>query len=345
MPKLRQWAGCWLNERWRVEMMLRTPFIARALGMEWLDVCNRSERLLPDAVSGGRMCSWEFSSDLTVQRVFPDVGPRLLRHVLRRWPIDLDFGPSRVVDRDPRVSILIPIGGRERLPQFELALAAARGQRDVEFEVIVVEQADTPLLADSVPSDVRHVYQERAAGARFNKSAAVNCAARAARGDVLVLLDADYLIPVDFAAECARVLCTADAARPARFIFHLDPHSTSRAREARSLPTDLAIERIVSNNPTPIAVRAATYWSVGGHDETYLGWGGEDTEFIDRLRTQTFSEGGWMPVVHAWHPAAQQKSDGTRNRLHHEDRMHLDARSRIERLLSEQPLTHERTEA
>jgi len=93
-----------------------------------------------------------------------------------------------------------------------------------------------------------------------------------------------------------------------------------------------SLEKIVANTPMPVAVRRSTYWDIGGHDEGYVGWGGEDTEFLDRLRTRPMSEAGWMPVLHVWHAAAEKKSSGERNRAFHEARMSAPAEERIARL-------------
>jgi len=67
------------------------------------------------------------------------------------------------------------------------------------------------------------------------------------------------------------------------------------------------------NTPMPLAVRKRAYDAIGGHDESFVGWGGEDVEFLSRLRTLWCSEGGRVPIVHVWHPFAPQKANGHRN--------------------------------
>jgi hypothetical protein len=229
----------------------------------------------------------------------------------------------------PVVSILIPIGGSGRPMQFGLALAAARAQDGVACEVIVVEQSPTPVLAGTMPADVRYVHQVIDDPSRFNKSAALNRGAAEARGEALIVLDADYLLPARFAAECHRALGAVESMRPARLLFHLDEASTEAFAAHRDTSRVSGIEKVVANNPTPVAVRRSTYFEVGGHDEGYVGWGGEDTEFLDRLRTRPISEAGWMPVIHAWHAPAPKKADGDRNRAFHASRMAIPASERI----------------
>ena len=334
-PGLRGKLGCWWHERLPAEVVMAAPALARHAGRSWLDLRNRHERLRVDPLSGGRECLFPDSSKLTLSRVFPAAGERLLRHALRQWPIALDRDAKTPPKGTPAVSIIFPVGGRGRLGQFQLALAAARGQQGVDFEIVVVEQSPQAILAGEVPADVRYVHDAVPEDTRgFNKSRAFNVGARAARGEVLVLLDADYLVPAQFARECLRVLKEAEAARPARFIFYLDEASTAAAMSASSLAGPLSLEAVVANNPTPLAVRASVYRDIGGHDESYLGWGNEDTEFVDRLRTRRVAEGGWMPVVHAWHAAAPGKT-GERNREHHRLKMLSSAGERIEILRRE----------
>lgn len=326
---LRQRLGCWAHERWRAELVLRFPRVARALDLSWRDLRNRAERTCIDPRSGGVECLWRDSSVLTTTRVFPAVGGRLLRHVLREWPIDLEADVGAMVPDEPAVSILIPIGGASRLPQFELALSAARAQEGVSCEIIVVEQSRVPTLASGLPADVRYVHQFLDGAPAFNKSAALNQAAREAKGDNLIILDADYLLPTRFAAESCRVLRDVESVRPARLLFYLDEPSTVALSEHHDPFRITGLEKVVANNPTPIAVRRSTYWQIGGHDEGYVGWGGEDSEFLDRLRTLQICEAGWMPVVHAWHAPAPKKADGDRNREFHASRMAIPASTRI----------------
>lgn len=334
MSTLRERLGCWLHERWRAEIVLSLPWLAGAFGWSWMDLRNRRERLRVEPVVGGRECLWADSSRYVAARMFPALARRLLSHVLRQWPIA--FNRSRTVKwaEYPSVSILIPVGGTERMAQFELALWAARAQTGVSCEIVVVEQSLVSQLTGCLPDDVRLLHQQIDTTGGFNKSAALNFGARAARGEVLLIVDADYLIPTRFASECVRALRKVEGVRPARWIFYLDAASTA-SLHARTQWSDVrGLDAVVANNPTPIAIRRSTYWDIGGHDEAYVGWGGEDTEFLDRLRTRKISEGGWLPVVHAWHAPAPKKADGDRNAALHTLKMQMPVASRIRGLRS-----------
>jgi hypothetical protein len=100
------------------------------------------------------------------------------------------------------------------------------------------------------------------------------------------------------------------------------------------LDPTVTIDQVIANTPMPIAVRSDAYWSVGGHDETFFGWGGEDLEFLSRMRTRRFSDGGLLPVVHLWHPPAANKASGDRNRKVSDWINSIPAEQRIETLIA-----------
>ncbi|BAZ82385.1 galactosyltransferase-related protein [Sphaerospermopsis kisseleviana CS-549] len=314
MVTLKEQLGCWLNERWQTELVLRSPKLAQLLGLSWLDLCNRSEVLQPDLITGGRICQWQFSSQLTVSRVFPGLGLGILQHVLQLYPVKLNFESKSNLSNKPDCSILFVVGGIERFPQFELALASARAQVDVDYEIIVVEQSPEPLLRNKLPTDVRYFHQVNPQPEKgFNKSSALNKAAREAKSEKLIILDADFVVPINFVIECNQVLGKISSARLARLIFYVDSQSTEHIVNAQELVSGINVEKIVENTPTPLALHKSTYWDIGGHDQDFWGWGGEDTEFLDRLRTCKIAEGGWLPFIHLWHPSAPKKANGDRN--------------------------------
>jgi peptidoglycan/LPS O-acetylase OafA/YrhL len=329
---LRQALGCWLNERWRAELALRVPEL---VGSDWLDIRNRTERLRPDPISGGRSCLWDHSSALTVARVFPSFASRLLEHCLTRHPIRFERGERPMPSDAPDVSVLLAVGGVGRLQQFELVLASLRAQDHPDFEIVVVEQDSEPRLAERLPPDVRHCFTRGSADG-FNKSWALNVGAAVARGRKLVVHDADYLAPVDYLRSIDGVLERVDGTRPGRFLFYADEPTTRACMARGKFPGQVGLEEVVQNNPTPVALTKDAYARIGGHDESFVGWGGEDVEFLDRLRTLDVSEGGFLPILHLWHPPAPKKASGDRNLSLHRQRLAESPRTRIERLTAQQ---------
>lgn len=313
---LRQKLGCWAHERWRAELVMRFPAIARMFGLSWLALRNRGERLSMDERTGGRVCEWQFSSTLVLPRVFPEAGSRLMQHCLRQWPIELaPEGPASLVAGAPVVSVIIGVRGTGRLEQFRACLAAVRAQEGVSFEVIVVEQSWKSEFASLVPAGVRYVHQQATDPAMpFNRSWALNRGAREAAGRILLLHDADMLLPKTALREITRTIDGGlDALRLPRLLFYLDEPTSAEVQAQGRIPRDAGFERIIANNRTPIAVTRDCYLAIGGHDEAFFGWGAEDDEFMDRLRTRQVGEGAFLPIVHLWHPSAAASSVRSRN--------------------------------
>jgi len=244
------------------------------------------------------------------------------------------------LSKSASASVLVAIGGRERLPQFHLALAALRAQSYQALEVIVIEQGPYPSLQSALPADVRYKHDFVVDGTPFNKSRALNLAAALAQGEFFLIHDGDFVVPTDYVAEVVRSLGRASGVRPARFIFYLDHSSTDSAIQSRAIPPHGSIEYVTQNTPCPMGLRRSTYSEIGGHDESFLGWGGEDTEFLSRLRTHSVAEGGWLPVIHLWHPSAPKKINGDRNRAEQNALLSLPPQERIERLTA---ASHSRT--
>jgi hypothetical protein len=318
--KLRCRIGCWAHERLRTEFVLLTPQLAARFGLGWVDLCNRHERVEVDSLTGGRRCLWEDSSRLTVARNFPRVGGRLLARCLDEWPIEFvdqaQHSPraTPTVADSPAVSIVLGVRGTGRLPQFRCCLASLLAQSEAACEIVVVEQSVRSEFETVIPPSVRYLHQQATdRDMPYNRGWALNAGVRAARGEIVVLHDADMIVPQRFAAAIhERMSRGLDALRLPRFIFYLDEPTSRLIAEERRMPARLAVDQIVANNPTPIALTRDAYLRIGGHDEAFYGWGAEDNEFLDRARTLRIGEGAFLPIVHLWHPVAPNRV-GDRN--------------------------------
>jgi hypothetical protein len=310
---IRERIGCWLHERWRAELVLRWPTLASLFGWSWLDLRNRREQLQSDALTQGRISAGDETIRQTVARIFPRVGGRLLQKCLEQWPVEF-ARTSLQSPQEPEVSIVIGVRGTGRLPQFSCCLEALAAQRGIRCEIIVVEQSWTREFESIVPGHVRYLHQQAtSAKMPYNRSWALNAGVRAARSPIVILHDADMVVPRDFARAIAASLGRGlDAVRLPRFLFYLDQRTSLDVQEKKRFAVDLAVDNVVANNRTPVAVRRDAYLAIGGHDEGFFGWGAEDDEFMDRLRTLRIGEGAFLPIIHLWHPVAQ-KQDAHRN--------------------------------
>jgi hypothetical protein len=275
------------------------------VGLEWPDLCNRREVVSRCDDGIGRVCHWSESSFLTACRVFPSTGGRLLRHA---WPA----GPSELASP---VSVILPVRGEGRFAVVAFVADALRRMAGARSEVLICEHDVLPRYAGAWPPGVRHVFVPATGEEAFNKSKAMNAGARVARNPVLVLLDADVVPSPDFLVRSLELMGRGwEAVRPVRFLFLLDEAASLEFSQKSSLRDLLEISQVHQNFPgLATVVRREAYGEMGGHDERFEGWGGEDLEFLDRLRTRQLYPGSFLPAIHLWHAPAEQKRSGHRN--------------------------------
>lgn len=335
---IRTQVGCWFHERSFAETALRFPKLLCLIGRNWLDLKNRHELISTDTVSKGRICHWKDSSPLTVARIFPHVGARILHESLRRWPVSLNPDSGfQTSPSAPDVSFVIGVRGTRRLDQFRTVIRSISNQRGVSIEIIVVEQSVTRDFESVVPTHARYVHTPLPhPQLPFNRSWALNVGANVASGRIVVLHDADMVVPAGFAAAIHETIQgSVEALRLPRFIFYLDRPSSELVQQTGRFNGVRQVDRIVQNNPTPMAITREAYRRIGGHDESFYGWGGEDNEFLDRVRTLNLSEGAFLPVFHLWHEEAPNRS-GDRNAAHLQKCLSTPAAQRID-LLARRP--------
>jgi N-terminal domain of galactosyltransferase len=305
----RNLAGVLLKDWWRYRRALRARDAA------YLSICNRNERLERAPGGHGYRCDWQWTSDLHATKYLPTLGVNLMKRALADHPLRCATRPARL-NGIPEVSFIIGHRGQERLPHLLLTLESIAAQRDVAIECIVVEQAAVPETRERLPSWIRYLhtplpYPEMP----YCRPWAFNVGARAARSEVLVLHDNDMLVPDDY---CKEILTRFDdgyeVVNLKRFIFFLTEEQTRRVFSGNGSLTDEAPESIMQNSEGggSIAVARDAYFAIGGFDEAFIGWGGEDNEFWQRAQTRQVWPYGCLPLVHLWHPAQHGKWEKTR---------------------------------
>lgn len=264
----------------------------------WLEIRNRNERIATDG--RGVRCEWRFTSDLHIANVFPSAGARLMRRAFTRWPIVMRDAPDR--GGAPEVSFLIGHRGIDRLPHLLATLRSIAGQSDVAIECVVVEQSSAPQIERELPSWVRYVHTP--SGDPYSRAWAFNAAARHARGGVLICHDNDLLVPERYAAESlARIGEGWRFADLKRFLFYLSEEQSKRLFANGTPRTDVATTIVQNARGGSIVAEREAFAAIGGFDEAFVGWGGEDNEFWERAETTgKVYPFGYLPMIHLHHP-------------------------------------------
>jgi hypothetical protein len=311
MRQLRTVAGVLLKDwlRYRLRMS--------GAGAQYLGICNRNERLQAAPQGDGYRCAWQWTSQLHAPTIFPDLGLRLMRRALSDHPVRRLASPAHD-GVQPDISFIIGHRGAARLALLRATLESIAAQRRVLIECIVVEQDTHSSISDALPAWVRHVHTPPPHPAMpYSRSWAFNVGAKRASGRVLVLHDNDMLVSDDYALSVMKHVDEGyDVINLKRFVFYLGRRDTSSYLNGKSALDALTPQLVVQNTQGggSVAITARGYDKIGGMDESFVGWGGEDNEFWDRAQTLRVWPYGYLPMIHLWHPA-QAGKDSTDNAM------------------------------
>lgn len=179
----------------------------------------------------------------------------------------------------------------------------------LNITVILSEYATQPDNQLRLPEGVIHVYTE-SSGA-FNKARACNRGFLASTENVIALVDADTLMDSrTFSAALNRVGTHDEVIRPFSRLIELSEDQRDSYIQSAVLPQPTQTDRDDARDGDVIPLcggivimKRDRYFSVGGLDERFEGWGGED----DALSHAIVRTGATIKVVknepafHLWH--------------------------------------------
>jgi hypothetical protein len=190
-----------------------------------------------------------------------------------------------------------------------------------QFEVIVVEQDDTPRLEGPLAHPAARIAFAYNPGP-FNKSWGLNLAYRLSSAPLLAFGDADVIVG-SVIGDCANYLTGGyQAVKPYRRLIELDETESTRVRggdfdwiaprTGEALwPREMEGERLAYAGGLFLITRQA-FAAAGGWDERFRGWGGEDDALSYRLeRTRVPAlELDTRPAVHLHHARLRENTFG-----------------------------------
>lgn len=217
------------------------------------------------------------------------------------------------------LSVLTLVRGRQR--HLDGLLAGLQKQTDADFEVVIASmQPQAPMLPKDLNLPVRVVD---VSGTRLPLAAARNAAALEARGELLVFLDVDC-VPSPTLVSSYRHYLRATNRCLLGEVRYLPGTIRSRAlgdlsfqelqqyalkHPARpDIPTDAWIDEPDCRALWGLSfgISREQYFGVGGMDESFVGYGGEETDFAERLAS-TGIRFAWCPnamALHQYHPVS-----------------------------------------
>jgi hypothetical protein len=274
----------------------------RAHPQGWIGLRNRIEHLTPNPKGLGVHCDWLWGSDLHACGVLTSLGRRLMQLSIEEWPI-------KFVDNCPKfpdfeISFIFSHAGMERLPLLNQTLRSLFAQKDISFEVIVIDQSKVPVVAE-LPAGIRyHHLPKTNVPEGWHKAWGYNVGAHLAQGKLLVFHDGDICVPCFYGRELSKQFETGnwDALSMQRFLYYLPRKMTAEILKSDQIRCSEAPERVFQNwKGGTIAISKEAFFSIGGFDEGFVDWGGEDDEFYHRCSAIRHFTFGYIPFVHLWH--------------------------------------------
>ena len=191
-----------------------------------------------------------------------------------------------------------------------------------DIEVMVVEQDVAPRWSDSASPGphVRRVpvYQP----GPFNKAWGFNVGARLAQRPVLAFGDADMIAHDGLAMAAQLCRDDYDAVKPYGRMVDLDDQASERVRAGHwdfvpGISADAPRDRQAIGEHVVFAggiflMRRERYMAIGGFDERFVGWGGEDDAMTQRIRRHDLATAEIEDAIglHLLHARSQQSTFG-----------------------------------
>lgn len=186
------------------------------------------------------------------------------------------------------------------------------------IRTVVAEHADHADPDLRLPANAGHVFIP-ANGSDFSKAIACNAGFRIAQSPRIALVDADTLMPADTFLECAASLEDFDVIRPFGRLVELDESTTEAIAAGAAFPDAPPGERDDDRTGEQIPLcgglvimRSQAYEAVGGMDEGFIGWGGEDDALSVALARREFRCGilDSAAAFHLAHPRTVESRYG-----------------------------------
>ncbi len=205
----------------------------------------------------------------------------------------------------PSISYVIPC--RNTLGRSDSILTVInniKAQRFPEIEIIVSEQDSQQRIEQSKITTCRYLFSPSANHNQpFVKSMAFNRGVMSATSDCVVLHDGDILVPGNYTATVYRLLQSNDSCHLGKQVLYLSKEASDGVNSSQHVDIDKQCERAVDYFVGgSLGTRKATYIAVGGFDERFIGYGVEDVEFFNRLKSAgAFYDERYVSMVHLWH--------------------------------------------
>lgn len=231
----------------------------------------------------------------------------------------------------------------------KLCLESLRTQTDADFEIIIADDgstAETKNLIEAFqakfPVKITHLWQDDLG---FRKTRILNQAIEAACGDYLIFLDGDCIVQPNFVAEHRKLSQVGHIITGSRVL--LNEILTKQLLSWKHWDYERFVSGLLNlrlsgsiNKYWPLKIKLgdgswrnhkkfvwrrikgcnmacwkADALAIGGFDETMIGWGHEDADFVFRLQNMGLirKSGSWSTEVLHLHHRIHDQSNAAEN--------------------------------
>jgi GT2 family glycosyltransferase len=204
----------------------------------------------------------------------------------------------------PKVTIVTPIRDVGRSDSIRTVLNNIRAQRFPAIEMILVEQDFEKKFHLGQAEPIKYIFvPSHSPNQDFNKSKAFNTAMQDVTSEFVILHDADIVVQADYVKKVMDILKDFEGCHIGARVMYLDTQSTAQMCHSGNLDRSYTCERAVGYfEGGSIGFRTSAYFTVGGFNEAYEGYGCEDCDYFERLRDNTrFFNQRSIDMFHLWH--------------------------------------------
>ncbi|HEY8561399.1 MAG TPA: glycosyltransferase [Pyrinomonadaceae bacterium] len=217
-----------------------------------------------------------------------------------------EVGKSAMEKYREGVSVVVPHGGKYRLPHLRASLANLR-QCAAVGEVIVAEMDEDPHALETARRWAdKYVFIEK--NESFERARAINAGSAFAECEFVLWLDNDLLVPEDFLCSAVAEMRRGnlDFLLPFSEIKYLSFADSEMVMDGTLDPRDAAPIKVYTNRMTDGGaglVRADFLRRFGGIPGGFRGWGGEDNAWMrkTKLLGKTARTDSQKTVFHLYH--------------------------------------------
>lgn len=201
------------------------------------------------------------------------------------------------------ISYIIPCRNYERTDSIETIILSVKAQKYPHIEIIVSEQDLSSRLSKKA-APYKHILASTSVSHLFNKALAFNMGVKEAKGEILVLHDADIIANDFYTSDVADIMKNQQrcACHLGKTVVYTNQSSAAMINNVGIVGGYPKIERVVGYfEGGSLACTKDYYWEIGGFNEDFWGYGVEDCEFYARLKYKGFVENRHHVFLHLHH--------------------------------------------